>query len=91
MRNHAEGKLTLRSYKVDVAPLPKVDSKPLRGTRKKLRRFAGSIRAQPAAQQQNSGKIGAGQGKTQSQAAALVLVVRTYPDTRARLDEVTRK
>ncbi len=41
MRNHAEGKLTLRGYK--------------------------------------------------SQAAALVLVVRTYPDTRARLDEVTRK
>lgn len=37
MKDHREGKLTLRSYKVDVAPLPEVDSKLLRDTRKKLR------------------------------------------------------
>ena len=37
MKNHREGKLTLRSYKVEVAPLPKVDSKFLRDSRKKLR------------------------------------------------------
>jgi len=37
MKAHREGKLTLRSYKIDPAPLPKVDSKLIRDTRKKLR------------------------------------------------------
>ena len=37
MKNHREGKITLRSYKVDAAPLPKVDSKVIRDTRKKMR------------------------------------------------------
>jgi putative transcriptional regulator len=37
MKSHREGKLTLRSYKVEVAPLPKVDSKLIRDTRKRLR------------------------------------------------------
>ena len=37
MKSHREGKLTLRSYKVEVAPLPKVDSKLIRDTRKSLR------------------------------------------------------
>jgi len=38
MRSHREGKLTLRSYEVvAVAPLPKVDSKLIRDTRKRLR------------------------------------------------------
>ena len=37
MKSHREGKITLRSYKVEDAPLPKVDSKLIRDTRKKLR------------------------------------------------------
>ena len=37
MKSHREGKLTLRSYKVEVVPLPKVDSKLIRDTRKRLR------------------------------------------------------
>jgi putative transcriptional regulator len=37
MKNRRLGKITLRSHKVEVAPLPKVDSKLLRDTRKKLR------------------------------------------------------
>ena len=37
MKNHRERKITLRSYKVEEASLPKVDSKFLRDTRKKLR------------------------------------------------------
>src|SRR5205807_5080355 len=37
MNERREGKLTLRSYKIDPAPLPKVDSKLIRDTRKKLR------------------------------------------------------
>lgn len=37
MKSHREGKLTLRSYKVDAAPLPKIDSKLIRDTQKRLR------------------------------------------------------
>jgi len=37
MKGHREGKLTLRNYKVEPAPLPAVDSKLIRNTRKRLR------------------------------------------------------
>jgi len=37
MKRTRAGKLTLRSYKVEVLPLPRVDSKVIRDTRKKLR------------------------------------------------------
>src|SRR5207245_11688131 len=37
MKSHRRGKITLRTYRVDLAPLPKVDSKLIRDTRKKLR------------------------------------------------------
>jgi hypothetical protein len=36
MKAHREGKITLRSYKVELTPLPKVDSKLILDTRKKL-------------------------------------------------------
>src|SRR5436190_24327004 len=37
MKSHRRGKITLRTYRVEAAPLPKVDSKLIRDTRKKLR------------------------------------------------------
>jgi putative transcriptional regulator len=37
MKKHREGKLTLRSYKEEVTPLPAVDSKFIRETRKRMR------------------------------------------------------
>ena len=37
MKGHREGKITLRTYNVEAAPLPKVDSKLIRDTRKRLR------------------------------------------------------
>jgi len=50
MKSHRDGKITLRSYKVEVAPLPKVDSKLIRDTRKKTALLASSVRAQTADQ-----------------------------------------
>ena len=38
MTQHREGKLTLRSYKVEPTPLPAVDSKFIRETRKGIAR-----------------------------------------------------
>src|SRR5260370_7696127 len=37
MKKHREGKLTLRSYRVELAPLPAVNSKFIRETRKRMR------------------------------------------------------
>jgi putative transcriptional regulator len=45
MKADREGKLTLRSYKIDPTPLPKVDSKLIRHTRKKLRCSRAFLRA----------------------------------------------
>jgi len=36
MKSHREGKITLRTYNVEATPLPKVDSKLIRDTRKRL-------------------------------------------------------
>ncbi len=36
MKSHREGKITLRTYNVEAASLPKVDSKSIRDTRKRL-------------------------------------------------------
>ena len=88
MKSHREGKLTLRSYKVEVAPLPKVDSKLIRDTRKRLRSsravFVGKLRIN----ERTLKKWEQGRAKPNPQAAALVLLVRKYPDTLARLEEV---
>jgi putative transcriptional regulator len=88
MKGQRKRKLTLRSYKVEPAPLPKVDSKLIRDTRKKLRCsravFARRLRINPRTLE----KWEQGRGKPNPQAAALVLLVRKYPDTLERLDRV---
>jgi putative transcriptional regulator len=91
MRNQREGKLTLRSYKVEAAPLPKVDSKLLRDTRKKLRCSRAVFARKLRINERTLEKWEQGRAKPNPQAAALVLLVRKYPDTLARLDEVARK
>jgi putative transcriptional regulator len=86
MKNHREGKLTLRSYRVDVLPLPKVDSKLLRDTRKKLRCSRAVFARKLRINERTLEKWEQGLAKPNPQAAALVLLVRKYPDTLARLD-----
>ncbi len=88
MKSHREGKLTLRTYKLDVAPLPKVDSKVLRDTRKKLRCSRAVFARRLRINERTLEKWEQGRAKPNPQAAALVLLVRRYPDTLARLDEV---
>jgi len=81
---HREGKLTLRSYKVDVAPLPRVDSKLLRDTRKKLHCSRAVFARKLRIKERTLEKWEQGRAKPNHQAAALVLLVRKYPDTLAR-------
>jgi putative transcriptional regulator len=88
MKSHREGKLTLRSYKVDAAPLPKVDSKLIRDTRKRLRCSRAVFARKLRINERTLEKWEQGRAKPNPQAAALVLLVRKYPDTLARLEEV---
>jgi putative transcriptional regulator len=91
MKSHREGKLTLRSYKVKVAPLPKVDSRLLRDTRKKLGCSRGVFARKLRINERTLEKWEQGRAKPNPQAAALVLLVRKYPDTLARLDALAAR
>ena len=88
MKAHREGKITLRSYKVEATPLPKVDSKLIRDTRKKLRYSRAVFARKLRINERTLEKWEQGRAKPNPQAAALVLLVRRFPDTLARLDEL---
>jgi hypothetical protein len=66
MKKHREGKLTLRSYKEEVTPLPAVDSKFIRETRKRMRCSRAVFARAAADQRKNAGKMGAGAGQAES-------------------------
>jgi putative transcriptional regulator len=88
MKRHREGTITLRNYKVDATPLPKVDSRLIRETRKKLRCSRAVFARKLRINERTLEKWEQGRAKPNPQAAALVLLVRRFPDTLARLDEV---
>ena len=88
MKAHREGKLTLRSYKIDPTPLPKVDSNLIRDTRKKLRCSRAVLARKLRINERTLEKWEQGRAKPNPQAAALVLLVRKYPDTLERLERV---
>ena len=88
IKSHREGKLTLRRYKVEPAPLPKVDSKLIRDIRKKLRCSRAVFARKLRINERTLEKWEQGRARPNPQAAALVLLVRKYPDTLERLDRV---
>ncbi|MGB2627507.1 MAG: helix-turn-helix domain-containing protein [Candidatus Acidiferrum sp.] len=88
MKNHREGKITLRTYKIDAAPLPEVDSKLIRDTRKKLHCSRAVFARRLHINERTLEKWEQGRAKPNPQAAALVLLVRTFPDTLDRLEQV---
>ena len=91
MKQHRDGKVTLRSYKVEVSPLPKVDAKVIRDTRKKLHCSRAVFARKLRINERTLEKWEQGRAKPNPQAAALVLLVRRYPDTLARLDAVATR
>ena len=91
MKSHRDGKITLRSHKIEAAPLPKVDSKLILDTRKKLRCSHAFFARRLRINERTLEKWEQGRAKPNPQAAALVLLVRRYPDTLARLDELAAR
>lgn len=88
MKGHRAGKITLRSYRVEATALPDVDSKVIRDTRKKLRCSRAVFARRLRINERTLEKWEQGRAKPNAQAAALVLLVRRFPDTLARLDEL---
>ena len=88
MKNHRDGKITLRTYKIEAAPLPRVDSKLIRDTRKKLHCSRAVFARKLRINERTLEKWEQGRAKPNPQAAALVLLVRRYPDTLERLERV---
>jgi putative transcriptional regulator len=86
MKGHRDGKLTLRTYKLESAPLPKVDSKLILDTRKKLRCSRAVFARKLRINERTLEKWEQGRAKPNPQAAALVPLVRRYPDTLQRLE-----
>jgi putative transcriptional regulator len=88
MGAHREGKLTLRTHRVDVRPLPRVTAALVRDTRERLnmsqRVFARKLRVNPRTLERWE------QGRTRpnDQAAALILLVRRFPDNVDRLEAI---
>ena len=88
MKSRREGKLTLRSFKVEPIPLPKVDSKLIRDTRKRLHCSRAVFARKLRINERTLEKWEQGRARPNPQAAALVLLVRKYPDTPERLEQV---
>jgi putative transcriptional regulator len=88
MAAHREGKLTLRTHDVDAAPLPRVSAKLVRETRRKFKMsrgvFARKLRVNPRTLE----RWEQGRSQPNEQAAALILLVRRFPDTLDRLDAI---
>jgi putative transcriptional regulator len=88
MRVHRKGRITLRSHHVRALSLPRVDERVIRTTREQLRMsraaFAHSLGVKPRTLE----RWEQGRSKPNDQAAALILLVRKYPDTLARLESL---
>src|SRR5229473_7090377 len=91
MTQHREGKLTLRSFRVEVTPLPIVNSKFIRETRKRMRCSRAVFARKLRINVRTLEKWEQGRAKPNPQAAALVLLVRKFPDTLERLEKVAAR
>ena len=82
------GKITLRTHKFEKKARPKVSAALIRKTRKELHMsrnvFALKLRVSPRTLE----KWEQGETIPNDQAAALILMVRKYPDTLKRLEEI---
>jgi putative transcriptional regulator len=89
MRGHREGRLTLRTHRVEPIALPPLKPKVVRETREALRMsrqvFAFKLGVNPRTLE----RWEQGRSKPNDQAAALIWLVRKYPDTLERLESLS--
>lgn len=88
MAAHREGKLTLRSYKLKRPKLPRVTGKTIRQVREELNCSRSVFARMLHTNERTLEKWEQGRAKPNAQAATLVLLVRKFPDTLEKLQEV---
>ena len=88
MRRHREGKITLRSHEIEERPALSVDAGLIRETRERLNVsravFARGLRVSTRTLENWE----QGRAQPNAQAAALILMVRRYPDTLSKLQSL---
>ena len=89
MREHREGRLTLRTLHVEPISLPELEPRVVRETRESLHMsrqvFAFKLGVNPRTLE----RWEQGRSKPNEQAAALIWLVRKYPDTLERLESLS--
>ena len=88
LKGRREGKITLRTFKVEPKPLPRVDSKLIKDTRKRLHCSRAVFARKLLINERTLEKWEQGRARPNPQAAALVLLVRRFPDTLERLEKL---
>lgn len=86
MRAHREGRITLRSHTVPALSLPSVDQRVIRTTRERLHMSRAAFARRLGVNPRTLERWEQGRSKPNDQAAALILLVRKYPDTLGRLE-----
>ena len=89
MREHRKGRLTLRTHHVEPISLPELEPRVVRETRESLHMsrqvFAFKLGVNPRTLE----RWEQGRSKPNEQAAALIWLVRKYPDTLERLESLS--
>jgi putative transcriptional regulator len=89
MREHRKGRLTLRTYQVEPIELPTLSPKLVRETREALRMSRQVFALKLGINPRTLERWEQGRSKPNDQAAALIWLVRKYPDTLERLESVS--
>lgn len=88
MREQRAGKVTLRTHAVADLPPLAVDAEAIRATREQLRVSRGVFARRLRISTRTLENWEQGRAKPNAQAAALILMVRKYPDTFNRLRQL---
>jgi putative transcriptional regulator len=85
MREHRKGQLTLREHRVEPLQLPRVNAEMVRATRRRLSMSRAVFAYRLGVNLRTIERWEQGRSLPNEQAAALILLVRRYPDTLDRL------
>lgn len=88
MREHREGRITVRSHRVTRLSLPPVDERLIRKTREALHMSRPAFAYRLGVNPRTLERWEQGRSKPNDQAATLILLVRKYPDMLKRLERL---
>lgn len=80
MKQHREGKLTLKTYKKNISDLPEIDHKFIRKTREQFRMSQGLFARLLHVNPRTLSNWEQGRSKPNDQAVTLILLVKEFPD-----------